>query len=136
MTAMKGKLQEAMRSQARTRSARKKMALASQARASMTMNLLTKKQKSGNVSSRFISDWPEQIQVLVDQDAVPNTVVDNNCGSYTVVLKNGGKVQINKRKHFYILTKKSGIEGKRMVSWIKMGGIETAWKEAVKIAKP
>ena len=70
-----------------------------------------KKQKSDNVASRFISDWPEQIQVLVDQDAVPNTVADNNCGSYTVVFKNGGKVQINKRKHFYILTKKERHRG-------------------------
>ena len=81
--------------------------------------------------------WPEELQYLFDQDCTPGTVIPSEpCKSFTVILKNNGKVQVNLRKHFYVLTKKDGLDGHRMVSWDKMGGFEAAWREAIKLAKP
>jgi hypothetical protein len=59
--------------------------------------------------------WPDELKDVLGSSP------KKGCGSFTMTGPDGGKVEVNKRGHFYVTT--PDVSTKRMINWKVFGGI-------------
>lgn len=82
-----------------------------------------KAKKRSKKSMHANEPWADELRAAIDLSP------KKNCCSFTVTGPNKGRVEVNKKGHFYVVTPLVTEEG-RVVTWSKFPSIAAAWKAA------
>ena len=82
-----------------------------------------KAKKKSKKSKHANEPWADELRAAIDMSP------KQNCCSFTVTGPNKGRVEVNKKGHFYVVTPLVTEEG-RVVTWSKFPSIAAAWKAA------